>query len=933
VSLFSSACVLALVAASGATATPPKPVKPAAPVLAPLPVPEIPFTKMVLANGLTLIVHEDHKAPVVAVNLWYHVGSKDEPPGRTGFAHLFEHLMFGATGGNQRGWFERLEAVGATDINGTTANDRTNFFETVPTPALDMTLAMEAGRMGHLLDNFTEALLNTQRGVVQNEKRQDENEPYAISDELITKSVWPAAHPYSHTVIGEMADLDAAKVADVKDWFSKYYGPTNATLVLAGDITPAEAKAKVENYFGAIPPGPPVPHQKAWIAKRTGAQRAVAQDHVPQARLYIEWNTPPKGAADADMLDLLTDVLTVGKDSRLYKRLIYQDKIATEVAAYTDDREIASLVDVELTAKPGVPLSRLEAAFHEELDRLLRDGPTVAEVERFKTRAIANFVRGAERVGGFGGKSDILAENQTYFGDPGAWKTRLDRIRAATPEALAAAGRRWLTDGSFTLEITPVGDYAPVPGAVTATEIPAAGPPLAPHFPKVQIATLANGLNVVVAERHETPTVAFDLVLPAGSAADPQGLRGLAQLDARTMADGTTELDALAFDDRKIALGVTLGARAALDTTYVSMSALSNRLSPSLDLFADLILRPALRSYDVDREKALITAEIAQAKDDPVEEALRLSFPLTYGRDNPYGAIANEASIAKLTPADVLSHHKTWFQPRGATLVIAGDTTLEAVLPLIQARFGGWAPTDIKAPTPAQPTLRPTPDTIYLVDKPGALQSVILAAAVAPPKLNPDDIAIQAMITSLGGAFTSRLNMNLREDKHWAYGAFAFIQDAKGPSLLDVLAPVQTDKTKDSFAEVQRELNDVVGARPLTPHELELSQHNLTLSLPGRWETANAVAGSLAEIAAYNLPADYYDAYAQHVSALTLADEQRAAATVVRPGALTWIVVGDKAKVLAPLQSLGLKVKLIDSDGKPVEYARAVGSEGVRAVP
>jgi zinc protease len=352
--------VLATAAANAAAPAKPHAVSIA---LAPLPLPDITYTKFVLANGLTLIVHEDHKAPIVAVNLWYHVGSKNEPPGRTGFAHLFEHLMFGATGGNQKAWFERLEGVGATGVNGTTNEDRTNFFETVPKSALDMALAMEAGRMGHLLDNFDEKLLTTQRGVVQNEKRQGDNEPYAVAEDIITKSIWPAGHPYSHTVIGEMTDLDAAKVEDVKEWFSQYYGPSNAVLVLAGDVTATEAKDKVQQYFGAIGAGPPVSRQKEWIAKRTGVQRATAQDHVPQSRLYVEWNAPAAGTADADMLDLLTGVLANGKSSRLYERLVYKDQIATNVAAAVDFHEIGSVIDIELTAKAGVPLEKVEAAF------------------------------------------------------------------------------------------------------------------------------------------------------------------------------------------------------------------------------------------------------------------------------------------------------------------------------------------------------------------------------------------------------------------------------------------------------------------------------------------------------------------------------------------------------------------------------------------
>jgi predicted Zn-dependent peptidase len=884
---------------------------------APPPLPDIPYTKVVLKNGLTLIVHEDHKAPIVAVNLWYHVGSKDEPPGRTGFAHLFEHLMFGSTGGNQRGWFERLEGVGATGINGTTWYDRTNFFETVPTPALDMTLAMEAGRMGHLLDNFNEGLLNTQRGVVQNEKREDENQPYAVADEITSKSIWPAGHPYSHTVIGEMADLDAAKVDDVKDWFSKYYGPSNAVLVMAGDITPAEAQAKAEKYFGAIPPGPPVLHQKAWIARRTGAQHATVQDHVPQARVYIDWNVPQEGTADSDRLDLLADVLANGKDSRLYRRLVYQDQIATDVSASNQSFEIAGQFTVQLTAKPGVSLDKLEAAFHEELDRLLRDGPTEAEVARYKTSEIASFVRGVERVGGFGGKSDILAESQTYLGDPNGWRTRLELIRATTPTEVADAGRRWLSDGSFTLEVTPFPDFAPVPGATTQA-VPQPGAPMAPHFPDVKTATLSNGLKVVVAERHETPVVAFDLVLKAGEVSDPSGERGVSVLDAATMLDGTSTLDALAFDDRKTELGVNLGVSTGRDNSQVFMNALSAKLDPSLDLMADVILRPAFRPADVAREKALETAQIQQNSQDPIEESLRIAPQLVYGPGHAYGRILTEADVAKLAPEDLKRHHDAWFRPEGATLVVVGDTTLDDVLPKLEARFGQWHGTGPAPSKSVGPAAAPAGGVIYLVDKPGALQSVISAATVAPPRTDPDDIAIQAMITTLGGAFTSRLNLNLREDKHWAYGAFAFVEDARGPGLFAALAPVQTDKTKESFLEMQKELTDVIGSRPLTAHELELSQHNLTLSLPGRWETGEAVAGSLGEIATFSLPADYYATYAKRVDDLTLADVQRAAVKVVKPGAMVWIVVGDKAKILAPLQTLGLTVKVIGVDGQPL---------------
>ena len=762
--------------------------RPAIAASPPLPLVEIAYTKVVLKNGLTLVVHEDHKAPVVAVNIWYHVGSKNEPSGRTGFAHLFEHLMFGGKNGNQRSWFERMEAIGATDLNGTTYYDRTNFFETVPTPALDMTLYLEARRMGHLLDSFDDKLLNTQRGVVQNEKRQDENQPYAVSDELITKTVWPAAHPYSHTVIGEMTDLDAAKVDDVKDWFSKYYGPTNATIAISGDITPAQAQAKVEQYFGAIPPGPPVVRQKDWVAKRTGEQRATAQDHVAQARLYKVWNTPGYGTPDADYLDLLSNILTTGKDSRLYKRLVYEDQIATTVESYEDNREVGGVFQVEITAKVGVPLDRIEAVFNQELVRLLRDGPSQAEVDRYKTRKVANFVRGVERVGGFGGTSDILAESQTYMGSPDAWKVSLDRVRAATPGDLAAAGRRWLSDGDFTLDLTPFPDYAAT-ATPTLADVPAAGAIKPPVFVHFQRATLSNGLKVIVAERHDTPTIALRMVLDAGSASDQFAKPGTAALTSVALTDGTRTLDALALSDRLMSVGATLSAHTGNDTTSVVMSALSTQLDPSLDLYADVIRHPAFRPEDVAREKALRIAAIQQTKQEPFGEVLRIQPSLIYGPAHAYGVLATESTVSALTPDDLARYHATWFQPAGATLVVVGDTTLEQLLPKLQARFGDWTPVK----TPAKnigPVHTPPAQTVYLIDKPGALQSVISAAVVAPPRVNPDDLAIEAMNTSLGGAFTSRLNMNLREDKHWAYGAFSFVEDARGPSLFTSMAPV-----------------------------------------------------------------------------------------------------------------------------------------------
>src|ERR1700747_812311 len=341
---------------------------------------DIPYERFGLDNGLTVIVHEDHKAPIVAINIWYHVGSKNEKPGKTGFAHLFEHLMFGGSEHAPGRYIDGMERIGATDLNGTTNPDRTNYFENVPTSAVDFTLWMESDRMGHLLGALDQKTLDLQRGVVQNEKRQGENQPYGVTRQLLTQNTYPVGHPYSWTTIGEMADLDAASMNDVQEWFKTYYGPSNVVVVIAGDIDVKTAREKVTKYCGDIPAGPPVAHQEVLIAKMSGTHRQIVQDRVPQARIYKVWNIPEYGSADADYLDLVSDCLSAGKSSRFYKRLVYDDQIATDAAATVDLREIGGQFVIRATARPGQSIAQVEKEVDEELVRFLKNGPTAEEL-------------------------------------------------------------------------------------------------------------------------------------------------------------------------------------------------------------------------------------------------------------------------------------------------------------------------------------------------------------------------------------------------------------------------------------------------------------------------------------------------------------------------------------------------------------------------
>lgn len=627
----------------------------AAPKAPPLPAVDIPYQKFVLDNGLTLIVHEDHKAPVVAVNIWYHVGSKDERPGRTGFAHLFEHLMFNGSENYKDDYFKVMEAAGATKLNGTTWFDRTNYFQNVPTSALDLTLWMESDRMGHLLGAIDQKVLDEQRGVVQNEKRQGQNRPYGKVNEFIISSTYPAGHPYSWEPIGSMDDLNAASLEDVKDWFRAYYGAANAVLVIAGDITAADAKARVEKYFGDIPSGPVVKRQQEWTAKMEGSRRAMLQDNVPQARIYKVWNIPGIRQHDYTMMDIVSDVLGGGKNSRLYKRLVYTDRTATSVSAYVGPFEIASQLQVVVTVKPGEDPAKVERVIDEEITNLLAKGPTAAEIDRIRTTNFANFARGIERIDGFGGKSSILAESQVFGGSPDFYKTRLDWISKATVAEVQAAARRWLSDGAFVLNVEPVPLFKTVASTVDRTKLPVTGTPPSLKLPAPARAKLSNGLEIVVVERHSAPVVDFTLISDAGFAADSLAKPGTARLATLMVQEGTKTRSSQQISERAESLGATLGVGSSLDRSYLSMNALSNRLGDSLQLYADLLLNPTFPDQELERLRGQTLAAIQQEKAQPTGIINRVLPKLLYGEGhayaNPVSGIGTEESVTHLKSA------------------------------------------------------------------------------------------------------------------------------------------------------------------------------------------------------------------------------------------------------------------------------------------
>ncbi|MCW0372851.1 M16 family metallopeptidase [Xanthomonas sacchari] len=913
---------------------------------------DIAYEQFTLPNGLRVVVHTDRKAPIVAVNLWYHVGAKDEPAGRTGFAHLFEHLMFQGSENHHGEFFEPFKQVGVTDQNGTTNSDRTNYFENVPTTALDMALWMESDRMGHLLGAIDQAALDEQRGVVQNEKRQGENQPYGQAWSRLSRALYPAGHPYHHTVIGSMNDLNAASLADVKQWFRTWYGPNNAVLVLAGDIDVATAKEKVTRYFGDIPAGPSMAQPKVDVAQRSQSTRETMTDKVPQTRIYRVWNVAQTGTEDVDRLQLLAQVLGGATSSRLDRRLVHQDKLVDMVSASVWPSQLGSGFGIIAMVKQGVDPARVEAAIDEELRRLLDKGPDKAELARAKTAFRAGFIRGVERIGGFGGKADVLAECAVYTGDPGCFRTSLATIAETRPRDLTAVGREWLGKGDYTLLVQPGERVAqaeeptvqpaplnPPPVDPKYRTLPSvvdrsAGPPKTTQFPKLtfptlQRATLKNGTTVILAERHEIPVVQFSYEFQGGYSADQGRKPGTANFTMGMLDDGAGERDALAFADAAEALGASLAAGAALDGSNAYLSALKENLAPSLALYADMLRRPRFAPNEIERVRASWIASIRQEKAQPNGVAMRVLPPLLYGVGHPYAmpfsGIGTEAAIAALQREDLVDFHRDWVRPEHATLIVVGDTTLAEIVPLLDAQFGDWKGegTAPSVPVPAH-VARPAKPRVYLIDQPGAVQANLFASELVPPTTDPAAVRFDIANGVIGGDFTSRLNMNLRENKHWSYGARSGAASALGQRPWTASAPVQIDKTAPALQEMYKEISAFAsGKAPPTAEEVARIRNIQTLSLPGAYETASAVMGAIGGIVRYGRPDDYVFKRKAEIEAMTPA-QVREAASMLDPNTLTWVVVGDLKQIEAPVRALKLgEVTVIDADGVPQGGAAA----------
>ena len=909
--------------------------------------PEIKFEKFTLPNGLTVITHEDHSLPLVAVDLWYHVGPLNERRGRTGFAHLFEHMMFeGSEHVGEKAHIKYVQSAGATDVNGTTDFDRTNYFETMPSNQLELALWLESDRMGFLMEGLDREKLANQRDVVRNERRQGEGRPYYVSDEAVFHLLFARDHPYYGDVIGSHADIESARIADVRDFHQQFYTPNNASIAIAGDFDPQKLHELLLKYFGPIPQGPKVEPVTAVTPPITSQRRATVTDTVQLPQVQIAWLTPPAFTADAYSTEAALFALGGAKVSRLDAALVYKLQTAQTVSCESTALKLTGITSCAITAKPGVKLEDLEATFWSEVQRLQKDGPTAEEVEASKALSLTHKINGLQRLGGFGGVADTLNAYNQYTGDPGFLPKDVAMIEAVTVASAKAGANKYFTKDSAVVVYCEPGkkvlDDVPRSPADTDANVqitnpytpdfeaaqawrktkPEPGPAPTLHLPVPTQFKLENGLTVLLVENHALPLLTAELVARAGSDSNPVTKSGLATLTSTLMTEATESrsLEKLASDQERI--GTTITAMAAMDSGTLYMNMLKDHVDQGLEILADVAQHPAFRTEDIERDRKQRLVRIAQEGDNVSNMAMRVGPKLVFG-EQPYGlsSAGTTESISSITADDISGFYKNHYGPQDSGVILVGDVTRAEAETLAQQYFGKWSATTT-GPAVIPPAPTPQPTHVVIVDKPGAPQTALYAFGIGVPESSPDVPVLDVMNYTLGGAFGSRINMNLREVHGYTYGARSIFTQYREGGQFHSGALVRTDVTAPAAKEMMAEIRNFPD-KPSTAEELAAAKEASIRSLPGRFETTVAVANAITSIFIYNRPLNYYAKLPAKYESVTEADIVRAAKQYLHPDQLVIVTAGDRAKIELGLKDTGLgPVEFRDINAKLVTDAK-----------
>ncbi|AUO66014.1 hypothetical protein WM46_15310 [Citrobacter freundii complex sp. CFNIH2] len=884
----------------------------------------VPCDTFTLENGLTVIVHENHQAPVVAVNVWYRVGAKDEPAGKTGFAHLFEHLMFGGSGNLPGSYLERMTEAGALTVNGTTNRDRTNYYQTVPLEALDFALFAESDRMGHFMEGLNQSVLDRQLKVVLNEKQEREGAPYGMVPVRITKACFPSGHPYAHTVLGEEADLKNATLEDARGWFRRWYNPSNAVLTLAGAIDLASAKEKISRFFAHIPAGEPLQRPSTWVSPIAGGRREVLEDRVPHGRVVLSWNLPPWGDEATTALLLLPNILTQGVLSVMHRRLVHESGLAAFVNAWIEPGQVCSQLSISAQVQSDGDPAELEAAMLDILAAFNANGPTVETLDRVRDLYLNNMVKSYSTVTDI---ADLLSSSYGMLGDAQGFSRMMNAVAAIDCETIRSTAARWLNEDRYTLHVVPFTARSAEP--LTA---PRAVPPVELTgdltFPAPQRAMLTNGIMISFAARLQQPETLISLTVPRGTAWDGFAAPGAGQLLSHLLNEsGAGDLSAEELVEQAERLGADIDISIGQDHLFITLRALTARLEPALALFATRVRdsRFSEQEFDRARRRQINRLESQLNAADGIVSLLlsQTLFAAGHPYAQPMFGAGTPASLATLTFAGLKAHQQRLLIPIGAQLTVVGSADFDAVVSQLQTLLGDWRlPDDGTELT--LPAFSTGPAGVWLVDKPGVAQTTLAAATLLPRLEGLEDTAFTLLHEILLNGFASRLNTSLREEHNWTYGVNSILTLGRAARVHGLFTSVQTDSSAAALAEIWRQLAAISGDRPVTMDELEKFRRSELLRLRGGAEGVGQLMNALRFTTTQQLPDDYWHIYARDLAALTLADLQRLAEVLVNPQHMVWIVVGD-------LTQLGDSLDVVLPTGLPRYRLKESELPGLRA--
>jgi len=862
---------------------------------------DLPFEKFTLPNGLDVIFHVDKSLPMVHVNTWYHVGSKNDPQNIKGFAHLFEHMMFQGTLHAPRDYFDYFSEIGATETNASTNSDRTDYFNTIPSEKLETLLWLEADRMGFMTEQLDETQFANQKDVVRNEARERSNKPYFELSELMTY-IYPEGHPYKHRPIGDQQQLAKASLEDVKDFYSLYYTPNNATLTIAGNFSPDQARIWIEKYFGPLKPGPKFNRALEWIPSLETTREFSVEKNIPLAAVNWIWPAPKQYSSDSVSLDFAAAILGGDESSRLYKSLVHEKQLASEVYVENTSLEISGLFSIVVILSPDAKLSDVEATIQDELQKFAKDGPTTEELERIRAGIEYSFVTSLETLSG---KASQLNAFNTYLNDPGYINTFYQQYQNVTGKNVQDVFKKWVFDKPLLkIKALPQNPKIAAEDSVNRKERPVDSTPQAFTPPTIEKAVLKNGLEIYVSQRNELPKVLVSFNIKQGNILESKEKAGTAYLTAGLIERGTNDLPFLALKEKIAKQGASISSHGDKYGSEVFLSVLKKHLSETFSILSDAVQHPSFAEDEITRLKKITIDDIGVKMKNPKSLANLVFNEKLFG-DHPYGIdeSGTKDSISSISRDDILREYKTFWHAGNAHITFVGDISLAEAKSLAEKYFGDWT----KKENPKLTINEPLPQTktrIFVVDFPNTTQSSIRFGLIGIKRDNPDYYALNITTSILGGGMSARLFKNLREAKGYTYGAYTDLFSGLLSGYIKIYTDVQTDKTYESLVEIKNEILALKTNRPIIETEAVAQKQLIVSSFMSDFGSNFDILEKINSVINYNLDFKIFAEYPSLIDKQNISDLQNAAQKYFPNEGATIVVVGDMKKIKPSLEKI-----------------------------